>query len=162
MDWLSSAGSAARLHEVGKGIMSDFRFSPRPNRAQLIAWRSWGAPAFVEAREQDKPILLSISAAWCHWCHVMDETTYSDDAIIDTINRGYIPVRVDSDRRPDINHRYNRGGWPTTVPAIAGGIGDLLANCDGGTDSRTGPVAFAISGARLPGPGGGFGLAWPG
>ncbi|MGA2759838.1 MAG: DUF255 domain-containing protein, partial [Candidatus Cybelea sp.] len=57
--------------------MSEFRFSPRPNRAAEIGWMEWGADAFERAREEDRPILLSISAVWCHWCHVMDETTYS-------------------------------------------------------------------------------------
>ena len=75
----------------------------------------WGADAFERAREEDRPILLSISAVWCHWCHVMDETTYSDPSVIEAINRRFVPVRVDNDRRPDINARYNMGGWPTTA-----------------------------------------------
>jgi uncharacterized protein len=95
--------------------MSDFRFSPRPNRAGEIAWMPWGPQAFARAAEQDKPILLSISAVWCHWCHVMDETSYSDSGVIDAINRDFVPVRVDNDRRPDVNARYNMGGWPTTA-----------------------------------------------
>ncbi len=60
-------------------------------------------------------LLLSISAVWCHWCHVMDETTYSDPEVIRLINENFIPVRVDNDRRPEINRRYNQGGWPSTV-----------------------------------------------
>ncbi len=95
--------------------MNEFRFSPRPNRAAEIAWMSWGDDAFARAAKEDKPILLSISAVWCHWCHVMDETSYSDPAVIETINRRFVPVRVDNDRRPDVNARYNMGGWPTTA-----------------------------------------------
>lgn len=95
--------------------MSDFRFSPRPNRAHEIAWMPWDAQTFARAAAQDRPILLSISAVWCHWCHVMDETTYSDPGVIETINRRFVPIRVDNDRRPDINARYNMGGWPTTA-----------------------------------------------
>ena len=95
--------------------MSEFRFSPRPNRASEINWRPWGDPAFSEAREQNKPVLLAISAVWCHWCHVMDETSYSVPDIIKTINDRYVPVRVDNDERPDVNRRYNMGGWPSTV-----------------------------------------------
>ncbi len=75
----------------------------------------WGADAFARAAAEDKPILLSISAVWCHWCHVMDETSYSDAAVIETIGRRFVPVRVDNDRRPDVNARYNMGGWPTTA-----------------------------------------------
>lgn len=93
----------------------ELRFSPRPNRAGEISWRPWGNSAFTEAREQGRLVLLSISAVWCHWCHVMDETTYSDPGIIERINHDFIPVRVDSDKRPDVNRRYNQGGWPTTA-----------------------------------------------
>src|SRR6185312_16251919 len=95
--------------------MNDFRFSPRPNRANEIEWMPWGTQAFERARSEDKPILLSISAVWCHWCHVMDETSYSDPGVIATINERFVPVRVDNDRRPDVNARYNMGGWPTTA-----------------------------------------------
>ncbi len=95
--------------------MSAFHFSPRPNRAHEIRWREWGPEAFREAKEQDKPILLGISAVWCHWCHVMDETSYSDDQVIRLANERYVPVRVDNDQRPDVNRRYNMGGWPTTA-----------------------------------------------
>jgi len=95
--------------------MSEFHFSPRPNRAHEIAWMPWGAEAFARAEAEQKPILLAISAVWCHWCHVMDETSYSDAAVIAAINDRFIPVRVDNDRRPDVNARYNMGGWPTTA-----------------------------------------------
>lgn len=95
--------------------MSEFRFSPRPNRANEIGWLPWSAQAFERAGAQDRPILLSISAVWCHWCHVMDETTYSDPEVIAVINERFVPIRVDNDARPDINARYNMGGWPTTA-----------------------------------------------
>jgi uncharacterized protein YyaL (SSP411 family) len=94
---------------------SAFHFSPRPNRAAEINWREWDDQAFTEARDSGKPVLLSLSAVWCHWCHVMDETTYSDEGVITFINQHFIPVRVDNDQRPDINARYNMGGWPTTA-----------------------------------------------
>src|SRR5918912_355724 len=103
---------------------SEFHFSPRPNRAAEINWRPWSPSAFEEARAEDKPILLSISAVWCHWCHVMDETTYSDQRGIDLVNEGYVPIRVDNDVRPDVNQRYNMGGWPTT--AMLTPQGDIL------------------------------------
>src|SRR4051794_4627579 len=91
------------------------RFSPRPNRAAEIGWRPWGEKAFQEAQVADKPVLLAISAVWCHWCHVMDETSYSDANTIALINERYVPIRVDNDERPDVNRRYNMGGWPTTA-----------------------------------------------
>ncbi len=104
--------------------MAGFHFSPRPNRAAEIGWREWSPEAFEEARQSDRPILLSISAVWCHWCHVMDETTYSDQNVIDFITRDWVPIRVDNDVRPDINQRYNMGGWPTT--AFLTPSGDIL------------------------------------
>ena len=106
----------------------EFRFSPRPNRAAEIRWRPWGAAAFLEARRLGRPILLSLSAVWCHWCHVMDETSYSDPRVIAAVNEHFVPVRVDNDRRPDVNRRYNLGGWPTT--AFLAPSGDVLT---GGT-----------------------------
>jgi len=100
---------------------TEFRFSPRPNRAREIAWRPWGEPAFAEARRLGRPILLSLSAVWCHWCHVMDETSYSDPRVIAIVNEDFVPIRVDNDRHPDVNRRYNMGGWPTTAFLAAGG-----------------------------------------
>ena len=106
----------------------DFRFSPRPNRAAEIRWRPWGEPAFAEARRLGRPVLLSLSAVWCHWCHVMDETSYSDPRVIAAVNEHFVPIRVDNDRHPDVNRRYNMGGWPTT--AFLAASGDVLT---GGT-----------------------------
>jgi uncharacterized protein len=103
----------------------EFRFSPRENRAGLINWYIWGEEAFQKAINEDKLIYLSISAVWCHWCHVMDETSYSDDRVIDFINNYFIPVRVDNDKRPDINRRYNMGGWPSF--ALLEPDGEILA-----------------------------------
>ncbi len=93
-----------------------------------IKWMEWGEEAFRRATVEDKPILLAIGACWCHWCHVMDRTSYQDPEVIERVMRDFIPVRVDNDKRPDINERYNMGGWPTT--AFLTPRGDLLA---GGT-----------------------------
>lgn len=87
-----------------------------------IEWLPWGADAFGRARAEGKPVLLSITAAWCRACHEMDRTTYADPGVAALIRDRFIPVRVDTDRRPDINERYNLGGWPTTA----------FLTCDGG------------------------------
>jgi uncharacterized protein YyaL (SSP411 family) len=120
--------------------VSELHFSPRPNRAAEINWRPWSAETFEQARAEDRPILLSISAVWCHWCHVMDETTYSTDQVIDLVNREYVPIRVDNDVRPDINQRYNMGGWPTT--AFLTPQGDVLT---GGTYLPPDQMADALA-----------------
>ena len=89
----------------------------------LVNWRDWSEAAFADAKQQDKPVLLSIGAVWCHWCHVMDRGVpgdsthtgvYTDAAISTYINEHFVPIKVDNDQRPDINARYNMGGWPTT------------------------------------------------
>ena len=81
----------------------------------MIHWFPWGQEAFSKAQAENKPVLLSISAVWCYWCHVMDETTYSDRDVVRLLTDKFIAIRVDSDQRPDINARYNVGGWPTTA-----------------------------------------------
>jgi uncharacterized protein len=92
-----------------------FRFSPRPNRAHEIQWQPWGQEAFAMASAADRPILLALTAVWCQWCHQMDETTYSDPALIDLINNSFVPIRVDADQHPHVHDRYIAGGWPTNA-----------------------------------------------
>jgi hypothetical protein len=96
-------------------MKTDFRFSPRPNRAHEINWRPWDDKAFTEALVEDRPVFLCISAVWCRRCHVMDETSFSDSEVIRVLNESYIPIRLDPDRRPDVNERYHRGSLPSTV-----------------------------------------------
>jgi len=78
-----------------------------------ISWRPWGSEAFGEAMKEKKPVLLYLGAAWCHWCHVMDKTSFSDPDVVKLIDAKFIPIKVDIDRRPDIRDRYNFGGFPT-------------------------------------------------
>ena len=90
----------------------------------LVQWRPWSDASFEDARDQDKPVLLSIVAKWCQFCAQLDSDVYANEAIASYINENYIPVRVDSDVRPEINARYTQGGWPSTC--ILTGEGDLL------------------------------------
>ncbi|MBI4544062.1 MAG: thioredoxin domain-containing protein [Gemmatimonadetes bacterium] len=92
-----------------------FRFSPRPNRAHQVHWQNWGRAALEEAAQQDKPVLLNLSAVWCRACQLMDETTYSDAAIIRLLNEQFLALRVDADRYPHVRDRYSAGGWPTNA-----------------------------------------------
>ncbi|HEX5474055.1 MAG TPA: DUF255 domain-containing protein [Vicinamibacterales bacterium] len=100
--------------------------SPPP--AAAIVWDAWGAEPFARAARERKPVLLSISARWCHACHQMDATTWADARVAALVGDRFVALRVDSDRRPDINERYNLGGWPTT--AFLTPTGELLG---GGT-----------------------------
>jgi uncharacterized protein YyaL (SSP411 family) len=97
-------------------------------RDPLITWLPWSGDAFERAAREGKPVLLSITAAWCEACHEMDRTTYADDRVAALVRDRFVAIRVDTDRRPDINERYNLGGWPTT--AFLTSSGDVLG---GGT-----------------------------
>ena len=102
-----------------------FRFSPRPHSAQEIPWRTWSVETFAEAQARNRPILLCITAAWSQWSHLMDERAYSDDTVQYLVKTDFVPVRVDAAERPDVDRRYNRGGWPTT--AFLTPEGELMA-----------------------------------
>jgi uncharacterized protein YyaL (SSP411 family) len=80
-----------------------------------VAWRDFSDQVFAEARAQNRFVILYLKAVWCHWCHVMEQTTYRDDEVLAEIAQHYIPVRVDQDARPDLSLRYEDWGWPATV-----------------------------------------------
>lgn len=90
---------------------------------QPVDWHPWNAPALAKAQEQDKPILLSVGYSACHWCHVMSHESFEDEGIAKIINAHFIPIKVDREERPDIDHVYmaaatamtGQGGWPLTV-----------------------------------------------
>jgi uncharacterized protein YyaL (SSP411 family) len=86
-----------------------------------VQWLPWSAGAFARARAEDKPVLLSIAAAWCASSRDMDRTTYADPAVAAIVNERFVPIRVDADRRPDISERYTLGGLPTTAFLTANG-----------------------------------------
>ena len=89
------------------------RFSPRPNQAHLIAWREWGDEAFQQAQQQDKPVMVCLTAFWCGYCQRMDETSWSNAEVMALLNAFCIPIRVEESQRPDVDLRYNQDGWPT-------------------------------------------------
>jgi uncharacterized protein YyaL (SSP411 family) len=80
-----------------------------------VEWREWGPEPFAAARSAETPVLLSLTATWCRGCHAMDAETYAEPRIAAIINDGFVPVRVDIDRRPRVRERYNMGGFPSTV-----------------------------------------------
>jgi len=86
-----------------------------------IHWNAWSPALFEQARREHRFVLLDLEAVWCHWCHVMDENTYADLAVIALIKSNYIAVRVDQDSRPDLSNRYEDYGWPATVVFNADG-----------------------------------------
>jgi uncharacterized protein len=91
------------------------RFSPNPNRAALVRWYEWGEEAFSAAREQNKPVMLFLSAFWCRYCQRMDEEAFSQTENIALLRAYFIPIRAENSQRPDLDARYNQNGWPTIV-----------------------------------------------
>ena len=88
-----------------------------------VDWYPWGDEAFAKARQEDKPIFLSIGYSTCHWCHVMERESFEDEATAELVNRWFVPIKVDREERPDIDHIYmayvqaatGSGGWPMSV-----------------------------------------------
>ena len=84
-------------------------------RAESLPWQKWDPSLFDRAAKEHKYILLHMAAVWCHWCHVMEGTTYADPAIQKAILARFIPVRVDQDADPELSYRYEQWGWPATI-----------------------------------------------
>jgi uncharacterized protein len=88
-----------------------------------VHWRMWGAHALQEAQALNRPILLSIGYAACHWCHVMAHESFEDEATASVMNALFVNIKVDREERPDIDHIYmsalfalgEQGGWPLTM-----------------------------------------------
>jgi uncharacterized protein len=88
-----------------------------------VDWYPWGSEALERAKREDKPILLSIGYAACHWCHVMERESFEDLTIAQLMNSGFVCIKVDREERPDLDDIYmaatvalsGSGGWPMTV-----------------------------------------------
>lgn len=80
-----------------------------------IQWTQWDEGIFQKAKNEKKFVILDLEAVWCHWCHVMEETTYQDPQVVKLIQSRYIPVKADQDANPDLSHRYEDYGWPATI-----------------------------------------------
>jgi uncharacterized protein YyaL (SSP411 family) len=88
-----------------------------------VHWYAWGEEAFDAAKDQEKPILLSIGYATCHWCHVMAHESFEDKEVAKLMNDTFINIKVDREERPDIDNTYmtvcqmmtGSGGWPLTI-----------------------------------------------
>ncbi len=88
-----------------------------------VDWRPWSTEAFEEARQNDKPVFLSIGYSTCHWCHVMAHESFEDNAVARAINAAFLPIKVDREERPDVDAVYmaacmainGSGGWPLTL-----------------------------------------------
>jgi uncharacterized protein YyaL (SSP411 family) len=80
-----------------------------------ITWYEWDEESFELADTLELPVMLYITAPWCEPCHLMERTTLADADVVTAINADFIPILIDADKRPDVDSRYNTGGWPTTA-----------------------------------------------
>jgi hypothetical protein len=83
--------------------------------AQGFTWEEYGPEAFARAQREGRYLLIDGAAEWCHWCHVMDETTYRDPEVGRILRERFVAIRVDVDARPDLGERWADYGWPATI-----------------------------------------------
>ena len=114
--------SATPLPQAARGLVRegtppevDIAAARGRGGTQSFTWRAWSPEAFAEARRDKKLILLDGAAEWCHWCHVMDATTYMDPEVGRILRERFVAIRVDVDEHPDLAERYGAWGWPATI-----------------------------------------------
>lgn len=113
---MTNASGRNRLGEETSPYLLQHKDNP-------VHWWPWGDDAFAAARDQNKPIMLSVGYAACHWCHVMAHECFENDTIADQMNDLFINIKVDREERPDVDAIYQKalaatgeqGGWPLTM-----------------------------------------------
>ena len=108
--------SRNRLADEGSPYLQQHEDNP-------VNWQPWDDTALDAASEANKPIFLSIGYSACHWCHVMEEESFQDEAVAQRLNENFVPIKVDREERPDIDSIYmricqrvtGRGGWPLSA-----------------------------------------------
>lgn len=101
----------------------------RDHAANPVDWHAWGPEALARARTENKPIFVSVGYAACHWCHVMEDESFSDPAIAALLNAHFIAIKIDRESRPDLDEQLmfatqlltGTGGWPNSVFLTPGG-----------------------------------------
>src|SRR3712207_2573361 len=109
-------GTMNRLKDASSPYLLQHRDNP-------VHWWEWGQEAFAEARRLNRPVLISIGYAACHWCHVMAHESFEDPAVAGVMNELFVNIKVDREERPDVDHVYmsalhalgEQGGWPLTM-----------------------------------------------
>ena len=97
--------------------------------ATELKWSEWHDDLFSRATAEKRFVILDLEAVWCHWCHVMEKTTYADSDVQALLAEKYLPVRADQDANPDLSSRYGDWGWPATI--IFGPDGTEIAKIRG-------------------------------
>src|SRR5271169_774536 len=118
--WESWPGYAERVPNALAAETSPYL---RQHAHNPVDWLPWGPAALARAREEDRPLLVSIGYSSCHWCHVMERESFEDPATAELMNANFVCVKVDREERPDVDALYmealqsmsGRGGWPLNV-----------------------------------------------
>ena len=119
--------------------------------ADDLKWSDWGDELFTRAAAEKRFVILDLEAVWCHWCHVMEKTTYADPQVRELLAAKYLPVRVDQDANPDLSSRYGDWGWPATI--VFGPDGTEIAKIRGYIEpERMQTLLKAIINDPSPGP----------
>ena len=88
-----------------------------------VEWYPWGEEAFEKAKQENKPIFLSIGYSTCHWCHVMEHESFEDTTVAELMNQNFVNIKVDREEMPEVDHLYmsvcqamtGSGGWPLNI-----------------------------------------------
>ncbi|MGC1679576.1 MAG: thioredoxin domain-containing protein [Candidatus Binataceae bacterium] len=123
--FLGSLALAAPLHAPpdalpARALTHSASLYLRDAASDKIRWQPWSDASFALARRLNRPVMIDIGAVWCHWCHVLDDTTYADPEVARILNAQFVPIKVDSDERPDVDSYYQAAaasltgasGWP--------------------------------------------------
>lgn len=122
MEGMSSIAGTNRLDETHSPYLLQHADNP-------VHWQAWDADARTLAAERDVPLFISIGYAACHWCHVMEEESFSDESIAGIVNERFVPIKIDREERPAVDRLYQTvsqlvtgsGGWPLSVWATPDG-----------------------------------------
>jgi uncharacterized protein YyaL (SSP411 family) len=104
----AGVASAARMPAQGDST------HPIPS-GSAVRWEAFSEQLFERAKRKRRFVLLDLEAVWCHWCHVMDETTYRDAQVGEALAAHFIAAKADQDANPDLSRRYDEYGWPATI-----------------------------------------------
>ncbi|NQZ60181.1 MAG: thioredoxin domain-containing protein, partial [Lentisphaeraceae bacterium] len=113
----------AALHKFTNKLLNETSPYLLQHAHNPVNWYPWGQEAFDKAKKEDKPILLSVGYTACHWCHVMEHESFSDEKTAKVLNDNFVCIKVDREERPDIDRIYmnylmlstGSGGWPMNV-----------------------------------------------
>ncbi len=120
---VSSHFSLSHLHSAMNHLIHETSPYLLQHAHNPVEWYPWGEAALQRAREENKPILVSIGYAACHWCHVMERESFEDAVVAAFMNEHFINIKIDREERPDLDHIYmdavqamtGSGGWPLNV-----------------------------------------------